>query len=213
MPCLSLFASKVAPLGNGVQWEYLDSMVQLIRNGGASPSCTSKVLTSGIVLVERQYASKVSCSQFVGTPLLLSAVTARVTESRTLICIMLLRDAALANIANSKKTASRTAILRILIGPTPPNTADACVAYPVFPNDSGSRSRRFGTFSSPGAPRTIAFPVGGGFGGQTRLPAAGRVESVLFFDSQCRNLRWPFSVMRPANPSRPVWARWGGGSV
>src|SRR5580658_1031538 len=133
MPCLSLLASKTAPLGSGVHREYLDSIVQLIRNGGASPSCTSKVLISGTVLVERQYASKVSCSQFRGTPLLsLSLLAARVTDSRILSCMMLLRDAAFANTASNKKLTSR-AILRILIRPTPPHTADARCSIPGFP--------------------------------------------------------------------------------
>jgi hypothetical protein len=34
--------------------EYLDSIVQLIRNGGSLPSCTSNVLIIGTFVVERQ---------------------------------------------------------------------------------------------------------------------------------------------------------------
>jgi hypothetical protein len=34
--------------------EYLESIVQLIRNGGWLSSCTSKVLISGTFVVERQ---------------------------------------------------------------------------------------------------------------------------------------------------------------
>src|ERR1039457_99428 len=112
IPFFSRLASKVASLGNGSQREYFDSMVHLIRNGGLSPSCTSNVLVICGVVVERQYASKVSCSQFVGTPLSL-AFTARVSESRIFICVMLLRDAALANMATNKSPACRAAFLRI----------------------------------------------------------------------------------------------------
>lgn len=60
MPCFSLLASKLSPLGNGAQRENFEAMVQVIRNGGWLPSCTSKVLTRGMTVVERQYASKVS---------------------------------------------------------------------------------------------------------------------------------------------------------
>src|SRR5208282_2873074 len=211
MPFFSLRASKVAPLVNGVHREYLDSMVQVIRNGGLSPSCTSKVLVICGSLVERQYASKVTCSQFKGTPLS-STFNARVSESRTLICIRLLRDAALANMASNKKPVARNAILRILIRPTPPNTADACVAYPVFSNDSGSRSRRFGTFCSPGVPRTIAFPAGGGFG-RTDPAASHRPSGIRppFFGGRCPQSALATSVIRPSPRRARFWARWGGG--
>src|ERR1700685_3410420 len=126
MPCFSLLASKVSPLDNGVHREYFDSIAQVTRNGGSLPSCTSKVLVSFGGLVARQYASKVSCSQLMGTPLS-SKLTDRVSVSRTLICIRLSRDAALANKATKRKPNCKAAILRILIAPTPPNTADASV--------------------------------------------------------------------------------------
>jgi hypothetical protein len=41
-------------MGSGMHREYLDSIVQLIRNGGSLSSCTSKVLTIGTFEVERQ---------------------------------------------------------------------------------------------------------------------------------------------------------------
>jgi hypothetical protein len=116
-------------MGNGVHRENFESMAQLMRNGGLSPSCTSKVLTSGTFVVERQYASKVIPSQLVGTPLL-SSGTARVTESRTVIRIVFL-EAAFAKIATNKKPTCKAATLRILIKPTPPNNAGASVAYRV----------------------------------------------------------------------------------
>src|SRR5208282_5076223 len=158
MPCFSLLASKVAPLGNGVHRENFDSILQLIRNGGSLPSCTSKVLIIGALLLERQYASKVTCSQSMGTPLS-SVPEARVSDSRTLIRIAFFSDDAFANMATNRRPACRAAILRILINPTPPNTADASVAYPVSPNDSGSRSRRFGALCSLGVSRTMASPL------------------------------------------------------
>jgi hypothetical protein len=121
-----------------------------------------------------------------------------------LICIRLLRDAALANMASNKKPVARNAILRILIRPTPPNTADACVAYPVFSNDSGSRSRRFGTFCSPGVPRTIAFPAGGGFG-RTDPAASHRPSGIRppFFGGRCPQSALAISVIfsHPAKPA------------
>jgi hypothetical protein len=58
-------------------------------------------------------------------------------------------ESAFANMATNKRPACKAAILRILIKPTPPNTADASVSYLIFPNDCGSQFRRFGTFSSP----------------------------------------------------------------
>src|ERR1022692_2738432 len=131
MPRFSLLASKVSDLGSGMHLEYFDSMVQLIRNGGSLSACTSKVLTSGTFVVERQYASKVSCSQFTGTPLLLSGFDARVTESRTVIRTVFFGEAAFANMAANKRPTCKAAILRILIKSTPANTADASVAYLV----------------------------------------------------------------------------------
>src|SRR5271156_2313899 len=114
--------------------EYFDSIVQLMRNGGSFSSCTSRVLTRGTFVVERQYASKVSCSQFWGTPLL-SGVDARVTESRTVIRTVSFCEAAFANTAANKRPASKGAILRILIRPTPPYTAYCgCICrIPGFP--------------------------------------------------------------------------------
>src|ERR1700691_2314742 len=117
MPFFSLLASKLAPVGNGAHRESLDSMVQLTRNGGPLPSCTSKVLIICGTLLERQYASKVSWSQLRGTPLL-SKLTDRVAESRTWIRIVLFRDVALANMATSRRPACSAIILRILIKPT-----------------------------------------------------------------------------------------------
>src|ERR1700728_1939816 len=123
MPFFSLPASKCSPLGNDVHREYLDSMVPLIRNGGAWPSCTSKVLTSGAVLAERQYASKVSWSQFAGTPSF-SMLATRVSESRTSIRIVFFTEAALANMVTKRTPGSSAAILQILIKPAPPKTAE-----------------------------------------------------------------------------------------
>src|SRR5580700_10221194 len=94
------------------------STVQLIRKGGWLSSCTSEVLTCTFE-VERQYASKVSCSQFCGTPLL-SGADARVTESRTVIRTASFCEPAFANVAASKRQICNDEILRILIKPTPP---------------------------------------------------------------------------------------------
>src|SRR5271155_5827393 len=156
MPFFPLLASRVSPLANGVHWEFLDSIVHLIRNGVPSPACTSKVLIIGGFLVERQYASKVSWSQFNGTPLL-SSLNARVSESRTLICISLLRDAALANVATNRRPTCtyKTAILRILIKLTPPGTVDASVVYRFFPKRFWKWFRKSGTLCSLGWPRAI----------------------------------------------------------
>src|SRR5580704_19676884 len=112
-------------------------MVQLIRNGGSLPSCTSKVLTSGTVEVERQYASYVSCSQFCGTPLL-SGVDARVSESRT-VMRMLFLSAAFAPNAMSKRNACMAAILHILIQPTPPISASKAHRYGDLAAESEAR--------------------------------------------------------------------------
>src|ERR1700678_1528722 len=111
-------------------------MVQRIRNGGSLPSCTSKVLTICGIPLERQYASKVSCSQLLGTPLL-SELTDRVSESRTCIRIALFRDVALANMAANRKPACRATIRRILIKPTPPLTTGASVACCGHPGGLG----------------------------------------------------------------------------
>src|ERR1035438_9633524 len=191
MPCFSLLASKLSPLGNGAHREYLEAMVQLIRNGSLWPSCTSKVLTSGTFVVERQYASKVSCSQFWGTPLL-SGGNARVTESRTVIRTVSFCGAAFANTAASKRLACKAAILRILIQPSPPNSAHISVAYLAFPNDSGGRSRSCGTFCSPWRVQHNSSP-GGTLGEQALLRAIARMEPAhRFFVSQCLNLHRPF---------------------
>src|ERR1022692_2477177 len=180
MPLFSFLASKVAPLGKGVHREYRDSMVQLIRNGGSLPSCTSKVLTSGTFVVERQYASKVSWSQFLGTPLLLSGVDARVAESRTVIRIVFFGEDAFANMATNTRPACKAAILRILIGPTPPNPADASLAYQVFRTILEASPAGSVHFAPAGVSRTIALLAGGSLGGQTHLRAIARVVPVPF---------------------------------
>jgi hypothetical protein len=133
-------------------------MVQRIRKGGSLPSCTSKVLTSGTVVVERQYASNVSWSQFWGTPLL-SGVDARVSESRT-VMRMLFVTAAFPHIATSKRNACTAATLHMLTDPTPPNTAGATVAEPIFPNDSGSEASQIRYIVLPWRVPHNNFPVG-----------------------------------------------------
>jgi hypothetical protein len=101
-----------------VHLEALDSAVQAMRYGRLLPSCTSKVFINGAVLLERHYASKVSCSQFTGTPLSFVPKD-RVSESRTLIWMVLLREAALAKSAATSKPAKRAVPLYIFIEPIP----------------------------------------------------------------------------------------------
>jgi hypothetical protein len=98
--------------------ENLDWAVQLIRIGGLPASCTTSVFISGTALLERQYASNVTWSQFLGTPL--SSMGAdRVSESRTVIRVVLLLEAAPASVTASNELNPTAANLRILIKPAP----------------------------------------------------------------------------------------------
>ena len=162
-------------------------MVQLIRNGGSLSFCTRRVLTSGTFVVERQYASNVSCSQFSGTPLLLSGVDARVTESSTVIRSVFFDESAFASTAANKRPACKTAILRIIIKPS-----FQTLRPHLLPNDPASQSRSFATFCSPGVVRTIAFPAEESLGGQTQLRAIARRERVPRSSvASTLNLHWP----------------------
>ena len=162
--------------------EYFDSIVQLIRNGGSLSSCTSKVLTSGTFVVERQYASKVSWSQFLGTPLL-SGVEARVTESRTVIRILFFSEEAFANTASNRRPACKAAILRILIRPTPPNAA-MHLSHARFSRTILERRLTDAVHCAPPSVSRTSFRWRKS-ANKTHLRAVARVEPALFVGDQC----------------------------
>jgi len=208
MPCFSLRASRVAPLGNGVHREYLDSVVQLIRNGGLSSSCTSKVFTSGAVLLERQYASKVSCSQLLGTPLS-SRLDDRVSESRTLIRIVFFCGAALASMATNRRPACRATILRILKTKFPKRCGCIC-RKPGFPERFWKPVSQIRCIVLPWRVPHNSFPRWRRFG-RTDSPAGHRPSGARphFVGSQCPQSAPAISVIRPGTPAGQLLARWG----
>ena len=171
--------------------------------------CIRDRLCSGTFVVERQYASKVSCSQFWGTPLL-SAANALVAESRTVIRSVLFGEA-FANMAANKKPTCKAAILRIFMKPTPPNTAHADSAHLVFPNDFKSPPHSSATFCSPWCVSRNSFH-GGSLGRRTHLRARARMQSVpRFLIASAFNLHRTSQrsqqLSQLATQADPVWAR------
>ena len=189
--------------------EFLDSMVHVTRNGGSLPSCTSKVFIIGAAVVERQYASKVSWSQLLGTPLL-SRLNARVSESRTLICIVLFREAALANIATNREDPPAGPPFYAYSSNQLLQTLRMHLSHPRFsqtileagfansvhcaplacPAQQLPRWRRFGRTDSPAG----------------HCPSGARPP---FFGSQCPQSAPAISIIRQS-PGGPVWPAGGG---
>src|ERR1700723_1066025 len=176
-----------------------------MRNGASLPTCTHTVFIRGAVLVERQYASKVICSQFVGTPLSLR-LNARVSESSTVILIVFFSEAAFANMATNRRPARRAAILQILIKPTPPKTA-MHLPQTVFRITLEAGLADFGTLCSQGVFRTIAFRAGEGWSRRANLPAKVRVQPSRVCSCQCP-LRTGVSVIQQ-DPSEPEFGPLG----
>jgi len=147
IPCFSLRASKLSPVGNGTHRENFASTVHATRNVVPSSSCTTSVFVSTRVFELLQYASKFIPSQFFGTspP---STASDRVSEFTTFTRISLLRVAAFARDKNADAATipasnpTTTLVLLLLITAHPPD--------PAIPADCA-------TLCSLQQPRTTAF--------------------------------------------------------
>ena len=173
-------------------------MVQRIRNGGSLPSCTSKSIHQWRGCGGTAIRVEIELVAILGNAVVVKAQRSSF-RIQDLDPIVLFREAAFANMATNRRPACRAAILRILMEPTPPNTADASVASPVFPRRFWKPVSQIRYIVIPWRAPHNSFPLLEGFG-RTDSPAGHRPRASPspFLGIQCRHLHQPFSgIMAP----------------